>query len=70
MLAYDYIAGSPFQVTETIHTDQWDQWVQKRDEEQELAAYRDGMAMQNLLNDWSRVVPPGLFPGGNGDDGF
>jgi ferric-dicitrate binding protein FerR (iron transport regulator) len=71
VLALDETAHGPFEVTNPIHTDQWDKWVRDRDEQVALAEYQDNAAMSAVLNDWSHVVPPpGLFGGGIVDDGF
>jgi hypothetical protein len=70
-LALEESPRGPFEVTNPIHTDQWDKWVRDRDQQVALAEYQDNAAMQAALNDWSHVVPPpGLFGGGIVDDGF
>jgi len=70
-LVCDFRAGSTFQVTRTIQKDQWDKWVQTRDREAKLAAYRD---QPDPLYNWGDLIPWGgmgtLAGGGFGGDGF
>jgi hypothetical protein len=71
VLAYDDSSRGPFEVTNPIHTDQWDKWCRDRDGQEALAAAQDNAAMDAVLNDWSHVVPPpGMLSGGTVDDGF
>lgn len=71
VLSREASASRPFEVTNPIHKDAWDQWVRARDEQAALAASQENAAMDAVLNDWSRVVPPpGMLAGLGLADGF
>ena len=55
-LVCDFRTGSAFQVTPTIQKDQWDKWVQTRDQEAKVAAYRD---QPDPLYNWGDLIPWG-----------
>jgi hypothetical protein len=69
-LAYDYRSGAAFQETKAIQRDAWDKWVQERDRDADLAAYRRTEDPNNpsggLLYGWDDLVPfGGQFPDGS-----
>jgi hypothetical protein len=68
-VAYDYRSGAAFQEAKAIQRDGWDKWVQERDREADLAAYRrtdDPNNTGGLLYGWDDLVPfGGPFPDGS-----
>lgn len=71
VLAYDRAAGGAFQVTAQIQKDEWDKWVQARDEQAILAAYGQTVGFGDLRYAWeSDLVPFGGFGLADLGDGF
>ena len=74
VLAYDYRASGAFQVTDKIQMDEWDKWVQARDRQASLAAYRDQAAgTGGPLYGWDDLIPfggMGQVPGAYSGDIF
>lgn len=68
-VVYDYHATAAFQETRAIQRDEWDRWVQERDREADLAAYRrteDPNNTGGLLYGWDDLTPfGGTFPDGS-----
>jgi hypothetical protein len=66
VLVYNYRSNGAFQETKAIQRDGWDKWVQARDREADLAAYRsvdDPNNAGGLLYGWDDLVPfGGTFP--------
>ncbi len=57
VLACDYTPGGAFQITNTIQKDEWDQWVQMRNQQASLDAYQSPAPG---MYDWeSDIVPFG-----------
>jgi len=71
VLAYDYNARAVFHVTDTIQMDEWDNWVQARDQQASMAAYNDpGPGMYEWEKDLIPYGGMGLLPGAFGETGF
>jgi ferric-dicitrate binding protein FerR (iron transport regulator) len=71
VLACDYNGSAVFHVTEKIQMDEWDRWVQMRDQQASLAAYSGpGPGMYDWEEDLIPFGGMGMLPGIFADGGF